>query len=190
MFNGKDVRVYVFIDASNLWAVQKSKRKLLDYSKLTDYISKSYSCLSPKIFYYYSYPADGTRKYSIDGKHKFYTFLKKGLHFAVVAKALKRIRVVTGNNEAIVEKGNMDIEIIIDVLHHINKYDVAVLFTGDSDFIALVTYLRNHEKKVFVYSSESNISQELRTGTDGYTDLLLIEELWGKDLKHREQNQT
>ena len=29
------------------------------------------------------------------------------------------------------------------------------------------------------------MSQELRTGTDGYVDVLDIDVIWGKDLKHR-----
>lgn len=66
------------------------------------------------------------------------------------------------------------------------KYDIAVLFTGDSDFLALVTYLKNGGKKVFVFSSKNNVSQELRTGGDGYEDVLKIEgDIWGRDLKYR-----
>jgi len=72
------------------------------------------------------------------------------------------------------------------VLHHMAKYDTAVFFTGDSDFLALVTYLRGHGKQVFIFSSKHNVSQELRTGANGYFDVLsLQEDIWGRDLKHR-----
>ncbi len=111
--------------------------------------------------------------------------MKKGLGFAVIKKELKRISIVDKNGESIEEKGNMDVEITIDALHHINKYNIAVLFSGDSDFLALVTYLRNHGKEVFIFSSKNNISQELRTGADGYTDILNIKDIWGKELKYR-----
>ena len=103
----------------------------------------------------------------------------------MIKKELKRISVTNEGGEAIEEKGNMDVEITIDALHHLGKYDAAVFFTGDSDFLALVTYLRNHGKRVFIYSSKNNVSQELRTGADGYTDILNIEDIWGKELKHR-----
>src|SRR3989344_4960396 len=96
---------------------------------------------------------------AIKGKHKFFIFLNKGLGFAVIKKELKRISVLNEHGEAIEEKGNMDVEITIDVLHHFKKYDTAVFFTGDSDFLALVTYLKNHGKKVFIFSSKNNISQ-------------------------------
>ncbi len=73
----------------------------------------------------------------------------------------------------------MDVEITIDAVHNITKYDIAVFFTGDSDFLSLVTYIRSSEKKVHVFSSRHNISSELRTGSNGYIDILKIEEdIW------------
>ena len=101
-------------------------------------------------------------------------------------KELKRIAVIGEQGEAFQEKGNMDVEMTIDAIHHSKKFNVAVLFSGDSDFLALVTYLRNKGKKVYVFSSKNNISQELRTGSDGYVDILTVEEdIWGRELKRR-----
>lgn len=178
--------VYVFIDVSNLWQAQKAKGKFFDYEKLRRFLKDKFDASKIEIFYYTAYPADGTRDYSLDDKHKFYTFLKKGLGFVVRKKPLKRINIITKEGEAIEEKGNMDVEITIDALHHLNKYDTAVLFTGDSDFLALVTYLRNSGKKVYIFSSKNNISEELRTGGDGYFDVLEVkEDIWGRELKHR-----
>ena len=82
----------------------------------------------------------------------------------------------------------MDVEMTIDVLHHIEKYHTAIFFTGDSDFLALFNYIRNRGKKTFVFSSQNNISEELRTGGGGYDDLLKLEEdIWGYKLKHRSE---
>jgi uncharacterized LabA/DUF88 family protein len=182
----KEGMVYVFIDASNLWAVQKAKGQLLDYEKLKKYLKEKFNASTIEIFYYSAYPADGTRDYSLDGRHRFFTFLKKGLKFTVRKKELKRIYTITPAGESIEEKGNMDVEITIDALHHIQKYETAVFFTGDSDFLALVTYLRARGKKVYVFSSKNNISEELRTSGDGYFDMLKVDkDIWGKELKHR-----
>ncbi len=179
-------KVYVFIDASNLWEVQKSKGELFDFEKLKRYLKDKFSASSLEVFYYSAYPREGTRDYNLEGKHKFFTFLKKRLDFVVQKKELKRIKIVTEEGQSVEEKGDMDVEITIDVLHHIQKYNIAVFFTGDSDFLALVTYLRRHGKKVYIFSSENNISRELRTGGDGYFDVLKIkEDIWGKKLKHR-----
>jgi len=183
------IAIYVFIDASNLWEVQKAKGKFFDYEKLREFIKENFNGSTIKIFYYTAYPAEGTRDYSLDGRHKFYTFLKKGLGFIVRKKELKRISIITENGEGIEEKGNMDVEITIDTLHNINKYDIAVLFSGDSDFLALISYLRRASKKVYIFSSKNNISEELRTGGDGYFDVLEIkEDIWGRELHHRSKN--
>ncbi len=178
--------IYVFIDASNLWEAQKAKGRFFDYEKLRKFIKEKFNGSSIEVFYYTAYPADGTRDYSLDGKHKFFTFLKKGLKFKVRKKELKRIPIITDNGQIIDEKGNMDVEMTIDAMHYIKKYDTTILFTGDSDFLALVTYLKNRDKKVYIFSSRNNISEELRTGGDGYFDVLDIkEDIWGRELKHR-----
>jgi|SRR3989344_275250 len=179
--------IYVFIDASNVWNAVKSVKKFIEYKKLKTYFMHNFSASKVEIFYYDAYPKDGTRDYDLDAKHKFYTYLKKGLGFIVRKKELKRISVVGENGESIMEKGNMDVEITIDALHNINKYNMAVLFSGDADFLALVNYLKNHGKKVYIFSSKDNISHELKTGGDGYFDLKDIGEIWGKDLKYREK---
>ncbi len=178
--------VYVFIDASNLWSAQKSKGRFFDFEKLKSFLKQQHNAKSIKIFYYTAYPAEGTRDYSLDGKHKFFTYLRKGLGVVVRKKELKRITVRSDKGDIIEEKGNMDVEMTIDALHYKNKYDIAVLFSGDSDFLALVTYLRNNGKNIYIYSSKNNISEELRTGGDGYIDVLKIsEDIWGRELQHR-----
>ena len=184
----KSKNLYVFIDSSNLWAVQKSKGKMFDYEKLRNVVQKKFSASKIKIFYYTAYPSDGTRNYNLDSKHKFFVFLEKRLGFVVVKKPLKRISIHSELGDITQEKGNMDVEMTMDAMRFSDVYDSAVFFTGDSDFLALITYLRNKHKKVYVFSSKNNVSQELRTGADGYFDVLLMDEdLWGRELKHRDQ---
>jgi uncharacterized LabA/DUF88 family protein len=179
--------LYVFFDSSNLWASQKSKGKLLDYSETIKYIKDKFQPSDIKIFYYAAYPADETRDYSLDNRHKFFTFLKKGLNFTVRKKELKRIKIYDELGEGIKEKGDMDVEITVDAMHHLNKYSAVIFFTGDSDFLVLISYLKQKGKKVYIFSSKNNISEELRTGADGYCDILKIDSIWGKDLKNRKK---
>ncbi len=184
----KNKTVYVFIDASNLWQAQKAKGKMFDYEKLKLFLRQKFAASEIQIFYYTAYPAEGTREHSLDGKHKFFTYLKKGLKFIVRKKELKRIVVHDPAGDVIQEKGNMDVEMTIDIMHNLKKYDCAVLFSGDSDFLALITYLKNGGKKVYIFSSRNNISQELRTGGDGYFDVLeLMADIWGRDLRHKDE---
>lgn len=179
--------VYVFIDASNLWEAQKAKGRLLDLDKTQRFIKENFKVSEIKVFYYSAYPAEGTRSYSLDGKHKFFTFLNKGLGFEVRKKELKRIKITDENGESIKEKGDMDVWIAVDAMHHLNKYNIAVFFTGDSDFLPLINYLKNNDKRVFIFSSKNNISEELRTGGHGYADILGFSEIWGGELRHREE---
>ncbi|MBI2100017.1 MAG: NYN domain-containing protein [Candidatus Vogelbacteria bacterium] len=177
--------IYVFIDASNVWSVIKSAKRFIEYKNLKAYFEKSFGAKKVEIFYYDAYPKKGTREYDLNAKHRFFTYLKKGLGFVVRKKELKRISIVRQSGDSIVEKGNMDVEIVIDAIHNKSKYDTAILFTGDGDFLALVNYLKNDGKKVYIFSSKDSISHELKTGGSGYFDLRKIDELWGKDLKHR-----
>lgn len=138
--NGQMNTVYVFIDASNVWNAVKSVKKFIEYKNLKDYFRKNFNAGEVEIFYYDAYPKDGTREYSGDGKHKFFTYLKKGLGFVVRKKELKRIAIHTDTGDSFEEKGNMDVEMTIDALHHMSKYNIAVFFSGDSDFLALINY--------------------------------------------------
>ncbi len=81
----------------------------------------------------------------------------------------------------------MDVEITIDAMYYSSQYDEAIFFSGDSDFMALVTHLRLQGKKVYIFSSKNNVSEELRTGADGYYNILdnNIGNIWGRELKHR-----
>jgi uncharacterized LabA/DUF88 family protein len=180
--------VYAFIDASNIWDAQKAKGKFLDFEKLKKYIEEKYSTKSVRVYYYAAYPAEGTRSYSIDSKHKFFVYLKRGLGFIVRKKPLKRIKISSEIGEGVEEKGDMDVELTIDAVNQVSRYDTALLFTGDSDYMALVRFIRSRDKKVFVYSSKNNISRELRTGADGYTDLLRMDhDIWRSEVKRRVQ---
>jgi uncharacterized LabA/DUF88 family protein len=178
-------RVFVFIDASNLWAVQKSKGQLLDFQKLNSYLKNNFSS-NIKVFYYDAYPKEGTRPYSVSGKFKQYTFLEKGLGFTVRKKPLKQIHRLIDKIDTVFEKGNMDVEMTIDAVHFVNKYDTMIIFSGDSDFLAIINFVKSRGKKVFVFSSKNNISKELVSASNKYYDILTIEEdIWRNQLNHR-----
>lgn len=183
-------RVAVFIDAANIWAVQKSKGMLFDYEKLQSFLREKYAASNLQIFFYSAHPAEGTRDFDLNGQHKFFTYLKKKLGFIMRTKQLKPMQhaqVSTESNTEPKEKGNMDVEITIDAIRWARSYDIAIFFSGDSDFLPLITRLRNFNKKIYVFSSKNNISRELRTGADGYYDLLRVkEDIWRGELKHRD----
>jgi len=79
----------------------------------------------------------------------------------------------------------MDVEITIDAMRYIDKYNSAIFFSGDSDFFPLINYLKNNGKKIYIISFRNNVSEELRTSGHGYCDVLDIEYIWGSNLKTR-----
>jgi len=101
-------------------------------------------------------------------------------------KPLKRINIESEEGQSFQEKGNMDVEMTIDIVHTAGRYDTAVLCTGDSDFLAVVKYLKGMGKNVYIISSKNNVSHEMRTGGDGYYDVLdMPAEIWGKKIIRR-----
>ena len=176
------------MDAANLWEVQKAKAMVLDLEKLKRYLKTKHSASELKVYYYDAYPKQETRDHDVSGKFKFYVYLEKALKFVVRKKPLKQIRSGGGAEAIDTEKGNMDVELAIDVVNQAKNYDEAVLFSGDSDFLALIRFIHSRGKKAYVYSSRNNVSTELRTGGDGYTDILKItDDIWRGELKRRER---
>lgn len=177
-------RITVFIDAANLWSVQEAHRKLLNYAELMKEICKIANASQAECYYYAAYPAEGTRDYPTAHKHNFFTFLKKGLGFTVRKKKLKRIMLRHGLDSITIEKGNMDVELTIDALDQIDHYDVAVLCTGDSDFLALIAYLKQRGKRTIVLSSTESVSRELKSHADEYHNIrTLPETIWRQQIE-------
>ncbi|MBI4359776.1 MAG: hypothetical protein HY564_01625, partial [Candidatus Jacksonbacteria bacterium] len=57
----RENKIYVFIDASNVWNAVKSVKKFIEYKKLKTYFMHNFSASKVEIFYYDAYPRDGTR---------------------------------------------------------------------------------------------------------------------------------
>ena len=122
--------IFVYIDAANMWEVYKSKGRIIDYEKFVRYVKKKYPKAKGIQFYYYeAYPAAETREYDTGKKHNFHTYLKKGLGFSVKKKKLKVIRISDDSgNISKKEKGNMDVEITMDmVMHNHNTQNTVIL---------------------------------------------------------------
>lgn len=69
------------------------------------------------------------------------------------------------------EKCNLDIEIVIDMINTAERYDTAVLLSGDGDFERAVELLRSKGKEIVAVSTEGRIAKELINAVDRYVDL-------------------
>lgn len=70
-------------------------------------------------------------------------------------------------------KGNVDVEMTVDVMMHHGRLDRVVLVTGDGDFVALVLALQSLGIRVDVLAF-SNYSRDLANTCDGFINASLI----------------
>jgi len=146
--NSPDERIGIFVDIQNVYygAMDNFKGKI-DFRKLTESIVKG-----RKLVVSNAYLVKGDNDNS-----NFVTFMKQ-LGYSIISKDLKK----RSDGSA---KGNLDIEMVIDIITEKDRLYTVVLVSGDGDFVALVEYLKSQNIQVEVYSF-SNIknitSQELK----------------------------
>jgi uncharacterized LabA/DUF88 family protein len=58
--------------------------------------------------------------------------------------------------------GSVDLDMIIDILTHIDNFDMAVILSGDSDFARICEVLRARGKRFLVLSTKGMVSNEIR----------------------------
>ena len=172
-------KIHVYIDEGNVWSIYKSAGKTIDWNKFKKYLQGEFKPTEIFFYFYGCY-----RKNDEVGKHKFFTFLRKGLNFNVIKKKLKKIEREDGTT---IEKGNMDVEISRDITYHAHYKDLStiILCSGDSDFSCLAPMIKRRGVRLIILSSKNTISHELKSSADKYTDLMSIEEIWGNDLVSR-----
>ena len=92
--------------------------------------------------------------------------------FAVVTKPLKEFTDSQGRRRV---KGNMDIELAIDVMEMADQVDHIVIFSGDGDFRRLVEAAQKKGRRVSVVSTIRTqppmVSDELRRQADNFIEL-------------------
>lgn len=142
-------RVYVFVDAANILYSQQTLRWRVDYKKLKEYFEKE--CDLKGIYFYTGRLGENQKQNSFIEK------LSK-LGYVVKAKEVKRIKVSRDTYEW---KGNLDVELTIDVIANLNNFDTLVLMSGDSDFAALLDTAKSQNKRVLVMSTKGHVSKEL-----------------------------
>ncbi len=108
-------------------------------------------------------------RHNTDNQDKFFTFLKRN-NFILITKPLKVIK-AEDISKGDIRKANFDVEIAVDVMEMLDKFDTLVLFSGDSDFDYLLRKLKKKNKNTIVISTKHHISKELINSSDKYIDL-------------------
>lgn len=89
------------------------------------------------------------------GKHRVFTKpIQYIRHDLTPADSIGNTRLVhtdRSGDYVLIPKCNFDVEIAVDAMRLIAQYDTICLFSGDSDFAALLRYLRGRGKKVILF---------------------------------------
>ena len=159
-------RVAMFIDGANLYATARALGFDIDYKRLLELFKGR--CQLVRAFYYTALIED--QEYSpirplIDWlDYNGYT---------MVTKPTKEFTDSSGRRKL---KGNMDIELAIDVLEMSKHLEHVILFSGDGDFRRLVEAVQRKGVRVTVVSTvrsqPSMVADELRRQADIFIDLL------------------
>jgi uncharacterized LabA/DUF88 family protein len=169
-------RVALFIDGANLYASARSLGFDIDYKRLLDVFSNH--CNLVRSLYYTALVED--QEYS--PIRPLVDWLDYN-GYTMVTKPTKEFTDATGRRKV---KGNMDIELAVDVMEMVQYLDHIVLFSGDGDFRRLVEAVQRRGRRVTVVSTLRSqppmIADELRRQADNFVDLADLQSMIARQL--------
>jgi uncharacterized LabA/DUF88 family protein len=158
-------KLALFIDGANLYGAAKGLQFDIDYKRLLELFARKGTLV--RAFYYTAVAEDQ----EFSPLRPLVDWLDYN-GFSVVTKPLKEFTDVQGRRRV---KGNMDIELAIDVMEMSACVDHVVIFSGDGDFRRLVDAVQRRGKRVSVVStirtSPPMVSDELRRQADNFIEL-------------------
>ena len=158
-------RIALFVDGANLYGAAKGLQFDIDYKRLLELFARK--GLLVRAFYYTALAEDQ----EFSPLRPLIDWLDYN-GFTVVTKPLKEYTDAQGRRRV---KGNMDIELAIDVMEISAVVDHVVIFSGDGDFRRLVEAVQRHGRRVSVVStirtSPPMVADELRRQADNFIEL-------------------
>ncbi len=174
-----DERVALFMDGANLYSAAKSLAFDIDYRKLLDEF----------------------RKHGRFIRATYYTALVEEQDFSPIrplvdwldyngySVSTKPAKEYTDTNGRRRFKGDMDVEIVVDMLQAAEHLDHVFLFSGDGDFAAAVEAVKRKGARVTVVSTiKSNppmASDDIRRAADNFLDMTELMSLVGRPPRER-----
>ena len=159
-------RLALFIDGANLYSAARALGFDIDYKRLLTLFQGKGRLL--RAFYYTALVED--QEYSpirplIDWlDYNGYTMVTKPAREFTDANGRRKV------------KGNMDIELAIDMMEMAEKLDHVVLFSGDGDFRRLIEAVQRKGVRVTVVSTVKSqppmVADDLRRTADTFVELM------------------
>ncbi len=155
----------MFIDGANLYAAARALGFDIDYKRLRDGFAAEGRLV--RAFYYTALVED--QEYS--PIRPLVDWLDYN-GYTMVTKPTKEFTDASGRRKI---KGNMDIELAIDVMEMAERVDHILLFSGDGDFRRLVEAVQRKGVRVSVISTVRSqppmVADELRRQADNFIEL-------------------
>jgi uncharacterized LabA/DUF88 family protein len=148
-------RIAIFFDMSNLYFAARDMGIRIDYARLLEFLTAGRRLHRAYAYLGYN-PED-------ESSHSFITWLKRN-GFRVKTKALRRFE--DGSTKA-----NLDMELAIDLLTQAPHIDVAIIVSGDGDFVNLVDAAQNAGLRIEVAATPRQAATDLMDIADQFSDL-------------------
>jgi uncharacterized LabA/DUF88 family protein len=170
-----DERIGIFIDGANLFSTTKGLDFDIDFKRLLDEFRKRGRLIRANY-------------YTALLEHEDFNPLRPLVDwlayngFKVISKPAKEFTDDQGRKRI---KGDMDIELAVDMLESAKFLDHIVLFSGDSDFCRALDAVQHRGVRVTVISSLRTsppmIATELRRQADDFIELQDLQNLIGRE---------
>src|SRR5436305_2224848 len=158
-------KIALFVDGANLYGAAKGLQFDIDYKRLLELFARK--GLIVRAFYYTAL----AEEQEFSPLRPLIDWLDYN-GFTVVTKPLKEYTDAQGRRRV---KGNMDIELAIDVMETSERVDHIVIFSGDGDFRKLVESVQRRGRRVSVCSTIRTqppmVADELRRQADNFIEL-------------------
>jgi uncharacterized LabA/DUF88 family protein len=174
-----DERVALFIDGANLYSAAKALAFDMDYRKLLEEFRKRGRLI--RAYYYTALVEDQ----DFSPIRPLVDWLDYN-GYTLVTKPAKEYTDANGRRRF---KGDMDVELTVDLLQAASFVDHAFLFSGDGDFLAAIEAVQRKGMRVSVVSTiKSNppmVSDDIRRAADNFIDLTDLAALIGRPPRER-----
>jgi uncharacterized LabA/DUF88 family protein len=178
-------KIFVFIDFANVdrWFANDSfdwngeiledvSKLSIDLEKLNDFTK----FFSGQTRFYYGHDLQRENSLRFLGKTKYvfgenFVFTKpiqQIRHYLQDSEKALNTRKLQHDNDGdfiYLPKCNFDVEICVDAIRLMNKYDTFCLFSSDADFVSLMKYLKNNRKKIILVKG-GHVQYPLKANSD------------------------
>jgi len=150
----KKPHIGVFIDAGNLYHTSARIGWRIDFIKLKNLLS--HACDLSFINYHIVVPREDDSNYAKTLTH----IQKASMAFTICQKPMKYIWSDEEKRE--IKKGDVDVDLAVDVVKNFENVDAAIVVSGDSDYLALEKYVAERGKPLIFVSYKKNMAWELK----------------------------